>query len=327
MKIPYRRVIGKNEGVDRSFAQVFLFFVLILLVAFLSNRSPFFFTRINIINILDNTSLQLIMAIGMTFVIASGGIDLSIGSIVALSGISIGLMLNAGIPIIASALIGVLIGGMLGLFNGFIISKFKIASFVVTIGSMSLFRGLSLVITKGQPIYGFPAAFTFFGKGNLGEINFPIKLAFVITCIAFLLLKYTKFGQYMLSIGGNEEALRRVGVNINIYKSCIYMFSGICAGIGGLILASRLNAAEPNAGFMLETNIIAAVILGGTSMNGGKASLGGTIIACILLSVMRNGLTILSISSYYQQLFIGLIILISVSISQIRQRRQLQINL
>ncbi|MBP1924312.1 ribose/xylose/arabinose/galactoside ABC-type transport system permease subunit [Sedimentibacter acidaminivorans] len=325
MKI-INRFVRNDEGVDRSFAQAFLFFVLILLVAFLTSKSPFFFTWNNIRNILDNTSLQLILAIGMTFVISSGGIDLSIGSVVALSGIAIGLMLNAGVPIIVAAMMGVLLGGVLGAFNGFLISEFKIASFVVTIGSMSLYRGISLVITKGQPIYGFPSGFTFFGKGNLGEINPPIVIATLMVILAFLLFKYTKYGQYTLSIGGNEEALRRVGVNIKFYKSSIYVFSGICAGIVGLILTSRLNAAEPNAGFMLETNIIAAVILGGTSMNGGRASLSGTVIACILLSVVRNGLTIMSISSYYQQLFIGFIILLSVSISEIRQRRQLQIN-
>ena len=316
----------KAKGTDRSFAQVFLFLVLILLGAFLTSKSPFFLTWDNIRNVLDNSSLQLILAIGMTFVISSGGIDLSVGSIVALSGIAIGLMLNAGFPIIISAILGVLLGGVLGGFNGFLISEFKIDPFVVTIGSMSLYRGLSLVITGGQPIYGFPPGFTFFGKGDLGKINPPIIIAVFMVCLAFFLYKYTKWGQYTLAIGGNEEAIKRVGVNVKFYKSSIYMVSGICAGLGGLILASRLNAAEPNAGFMLETNIIAAVILGGTSMSGGRASVSGTLIACILLSVMRNGLTIMSISSYYQQLFIGFIILFSVSISQIRQRRQIQIH-
>lgn len=311
---------------ERDFTQIFLFIALILLGALLTIKSPFFFTWNNIRNILDNASLQLILAVGMTFVIASGGIDLSLGSLVALSGIAIGLMLNANFPIIIAVLIGILIGGLLGIFNGFLISEFKIAPFVVTIGSMSLYRGLSLVITQGQPIYGFPSAFTFFGKGDLGKINFPIVLAAFITLLAFFIIKHTKFGQYTLSIGGNEKALSRVGVNVKLYKSSIYMLSGICAGIGGLILASRLNAAEPNAGFMIETNIIAAVILGGTSMNGGRARLGGTVIACILLAVIRNGLTILSISSYYQQLFNGAIILLSVTISQIRQRKMAQLD-
>jgi len=320
------RFSRKTKGMDRSFTQVFLFFVLILLVAFLSSKSPFFFAWNNIRNILDNSSLQLILAIGMTFVISSGGIDLSVGSIVALSGIVIGIMLNAGVSIIYSSLLGVLLGGVLGAFNGLLISKFKIAPFVVTIGSMSLYRGLSLVITEGQPIYGFPEGFTFLGKGNFGQINPPIIIAALMVFFAFFLFKYTKYGQYTLAIGGNEEALSRVGVNIKLYKTSIYMFSGLCAGLGGLILASRLNAAEPNAGFMLETNIIAAVILGGTSMSGGRASVSGTVIACLLLSVMRNGLTIMSISSYYQQFFIGFIILFSVSVSEIRQRRQIQIH-
>lgn len=317
---------SKGSGTDKSFSQLLLFFVLIIMIFYLTIKSPYFFTWNNIRNILDQTSLHLILAIGMTFVISSGGIDLSVGSIVALSGIMIGLMLKADISIIVSSLAGVIIGGILGLLNGVLISKLKIAPFVVTIGSMSLYRGISLVITEGQPIYGFPVEFTYFGKGNLGQINPPIVIAGFFVILAFFLFKYTKWGQYTLAIGGNEEAVRRVGINTNFYKSSIYMFSGLCAGLGGLILSSRLNAAEPNAGYMLESNIIAAVILGGTSMKGGQASVSGTVIASLLLSVMRNGLTILSISSYYQQLFVGFIILFSVSISEIRQRTQIQIR-
>ena len=305
----------KTEGIDKPFIQLFLLGVLAVIVIFLSIRSPFFLTWNNIRNILDHCSLQLIIAIGMTFV----------GSIVALSGIIIGLLLKSGVSVGMSAILGVVVGGILGTINGIIISGLKIAPFIVTIGSMSLYRGVSLVITKGMPIYGFPPQFTFWGKGNLGRINPPIVLGVFMVVLSVFLLKYTKWGQYTLALGGNEEALMRVGVPVKFYKTTVYMFSGLCAGLAGLILASRLNAAEPNAGFMLESDIIAAVILGGTSMKGGKASIVGTVIACLLLAVMKNGLTILSISSYYQQLFVGLIIIISVSISEMRQRRQMQI--
>lgn len=316
----------KTEGIEKPFIQLFLLGVLISLVIFLSIRSPFFLKWNNIRNILDHTALQLIMAIGMTFVISTRGIDLSVGSIVALTGIIIGLFLKSGTPIILSSILGIMAGGILGGLNGLIISKFKIAPYVVTIGTMSLYRGLSLVITKGQPIYDFPIEFTYFGKGDFGKINPPIILGIIMIFLAMVLLKYTKWGQYVLALGGNEEALRRVGVPVNLYKTTVYMFSGITAGLAGLILTSRLNVAEPNAGFMLESDIIAAVILGGTNMKGGKTSICGTVIACLLLSTMRNGLTILSISSYYQQLFIGLIIIISVSISELRQRNQMQIQ-
>ncbi|NMA86277.1 MAG: ABC transporter permease [Tissierellia bacterium] len=316
----------KTEGIEKTFTQLFLLGVLLALVLYLSIRSPFFLTWDNIRNILDHTALQLIMAIGMTFVISTRGIDLSIGSIVALTGIAIGLLIKSGVSIVTSSILGVLLGGILGTINGLIISKLKIAPYVVTIGSMSLFRGLSLVITKGQPIYGFPVEFTYFGKGDFGKINPPIILGLLMILLAVFLLKYTKWGQYALAIGGNEEALRRVGVPVDFYKTTIYAFSGLTAGLAGLILTSRLNAAEPNAGLMLESDIIAAVILGGTNMKGGKTSISGTVIACLLLSVVRNGLTILSISSYYQQLFVGTIIIFSVSISEIRQRKQIQIQ-
>lgn len=326
MNILLKRYDMESKGIDKPFTQLFLLGILALLVIFLSIKSPFFLTWTNIRNILDHSSLQLIMAIGMTFVISSGGIDLSVGSIVALTGICIGLLLKGGVSVVLSSIIGVLIGGILGVFNGIIISKLKIAPFIVTIGSMSLYRGLSLVITEGMPIYGFPIRFTYFGKGDLGKINPPIMIATFIVILSVFLLKYTKWGQYTLALGGNEEALRRVGVPVNFYKTTVYMFSGLTSGLAGLIFTSRLNAAEPNAGFMLESDIIAAVILGGTSMKGGKASISGTVIACLLLGVVRNGLTILSISSYYQQLFIGSIIIISVSISEIRERRQIQIR-
>lgn len=316
----------KSYGLDRPFTQLLLLGVLALLVMFLSIKSPYFLTINNIRNIFDHISIQLIMALGMTFVISSGGIDLSIGSIVALSGICIGLLLQGGISIALSSIIGILIAGVLGTINGIIISKLKIAPFIVTIGSMNLYRGISLVITKGMPIYGLPSEFTYFGKGDLGQINPPIVIGMVLIVLSFFVLKYTKWGQYTLALGGNEEALRRVGVPVSFYKTTVYTVSGLAAGLAGLILTSRLNAAEPNAGFMLESDTIAAVILGGTSMRGGRASISGTVIACFLLGVVRNGLTILSISSYYQQLFIGAIIIASVSISEIRQRKQIQIR-
>ena len=325
MNVLIKEYDKKSVGIEKPFTQLFLLGIMILLVIFLSIKSPYFLTWNNLRNILDHTSTQLIMAIGMTFVISSGGIDLSVGSIVALTGICIGLMLKGGVSVVLSSIIGVLIGGILGAINGVIISKLKIAPFIVTIGSMSLFRGISLVITEGMPIYGFHPQIKYFGKGDLGKMNPPTILGIFMAILSVFLLKYTKWGQYSLALGGNEEALRRVGVSVNFYKTTIYIFSGLMAGLAGLIYISRLNAAEPNAGFMLESDIIAAVILGGTSMKGGKASIGGTVIACLLLGVVRNGLTLLSISSYYQQLFIGAIIIISVSISEIRQRRQIQI--
>lgn len=324
MKLSLKNI--KSEIRDKPFTQLFLFIILMALSVFLSIKSPFFFTWNNIRNILDHSALQLIIAIGMTFVISTKGIDLSVGSMVALTGIVIGLLIKSGLSIILASLLGIMSGGLMGVLNGLIISRLKVAPFIVTIGSMSLYRGLSLVITKGQPIYDFPIEFTHFGKGDFGKINPPIILAGLIVIIAMFLLKYTKWGQYALAIGGNEEALRRLGVSVGFYKTTVYMLSGITAGIGGLILASRLNVVEPNAGFMLESDIIATVILGGTSMKGGQASIVGTLIACLLLGVMRNGLTLLSISSYYQQLFIGAIILISVSFSEIRQRKQVQIQ-
>ena len=227
----------KTSGIEKPFTQLFLLGVLFILIIFLSIYSPFFLKWNNIRNILDHAALQLIMAIGMTFVISTRGIDLSVGSTVALTGIFIGLLLKAGFPIFLSSILGVLAGGILGTLNGILISKLKIAPYVVTIGTMSLYRGLSLVITKGQPIYGFPVEFTYFGKGDFGRINPPIILAFSIILLGAFLLRYTKWGQYALALGGNEEALRRVGVSVNFYKTTIYTFRSNCR-------TSRINTSR-----------------------------------------------------------------------------------
>jgi len=300
------------------FPQLLLILVLLVMIIFLSAASPFFFTWDNFRNVFDHSSLYIILALGMTFVIASGGIDLSVGAVSALSGVCMAVALHSGLGVGMAIIFGLTIGALVGAANGAVISFFKINPFIVTLGFMSLVRGLALIITGGIPIYGFPRAFTWWGSGHIGPLNPPMLLAAFMATIAVLLLNMTRFGYYTLALGGNEEALHRSGVNIHLYKIMVYLFCGVTAALGGLIITARLNTAEPLAGWMLELDSIAAVVLGGTSLKGGRASISGTVTACLLLGILRNGLVILSVPSYYQQLFIGAIILMAIIFTESR---------
>ena len=296
--------------------QIFLIAILIFSCIVLSFTSPFFLTWKNFVNILNQSSLNIIVAIGMCFVICSKGIDLSVGSTAALSGAVMALLLKQEFSVSFSIGIGFLTGGIVGVFNGVLISKIKLNPFIVTLASMSVMRAFTLIITKAIPIYGFPKSFSWFGSGFVGAIPVPVIITVIISLVGLFLLNSTKFGYYALALGGNEEALRRNGVFIKFYKILIYGFSGFTAAVAGLVLAARLNCADPLAGSMMELDVIATVILGGTSINGGKGTIIGTVAAGIFLAVIKNGLTINSIPSYYQQLAIGLIILLAVIVSE-----------
>lgn len=314
----FNKLIIKNRKNKSLNSQILLIIFFLAMIIFLSIKSPFFFTWNNWRNILDHTALQIILALGMTFVIASGGIDLSVGAIAGLSGIFMAISMKSGVSVNLSIFIGIIGAIFLGFSNGYIISKFNINPFIITLGTMWIYRGLSLIITNGQPIYGFFKSFNVFGKGSFGPITVPILMAIIASILCFIILKRTKWGQYSLAIGGNESALLRSGVNVKRYKISIYIFSAIAGSIAGLILTSRLSTAEPNAGIMLELEAIAAVALGGSRMKGGQASILGTIIGSLLLGVLRNGLTILSIPSYYQQFIMGIIVVMAVIVSEIQ---------
>ncbi len=305
---------------DQQFSQILLGLVLLITVILLSLASPFFMTWDNWRNILDQSALQIIIAVGMTFVICTGGIDLSVGAVTALSGVCMAVAMHAGVSVEIAILLGIAAGVLVGMSNGWLISQLNLNPFIVTLGTMSVGRGVALILTTGIPIYGFPKAFTWWGNGHIGPVNPPMLIAVFITLLGALVLNKTKLGYYTLALGGNEEALRRSGVAHKTYKLIIYIICGITAALGGLIVTARLNTAEPLAGWMFELDAIAAVVLGGTDMKGGRGSITGTIMACLLLGMLRNGLTILNIPSYYQQLAIGIIILVALIISELRLR-------
>jgi ribose transport system permease protein len=284
--------------------------------------TPHFLTVPNLLNIAQQTSINAIVAIGMTFVIISGGIDLSVGSIVALSGVTLGAALQNGLPMPVALLLGLTTGVLCGVLNGSLISWGRLPPFIVTLGTMSIARGAALVATEGRPISGFDPFFRSVATGQIAGIPSPIVATIVMYLIAHVVLTRTTFGRYVYAIGGNEEATRLSGVSVRLHKTMIYGVSGLTSAAAALILTARLNSAQPIAGMMYELDAIAATVIGGTSLMGGEGSLSGTLIGALIMGVLRNGLNLLGVSSFLQQIVIGAVIIFAVLIDTVLKRHR-----
>lgn len=316
--------MNRKKIQEHSYTLILLV-VLVLLIAVMATVSPFFFTWKNCRNILNQSAIYLVLSIGMTFVISAGQIDLSVGATIGFSGMMMGLLYKAGIPAIGAIILGLVCAAMIGWINGVVISYGKINSFIVTLSMMTILRGLILIWTNSNSIFGFGPVFTFIGSGKIGPVNMPIVISLVIAALGAMILHKTKFGNYCLFIGSNEVAVNRSGVNVRKYKTLIFTLCGFCAGVAGAIVTARLNSAEPLAGQGYEMDAIAATILGGTSMQGGKGNVIGTVIACFILNILKNGLTLLAISSHYQEILTGIILIVSVLISESNQRKKKEV--
>lgn len=287
---------------------------LILITFILSILSPNFLSITNILNVFRQVSINALIAFGMTFVILTGGIDLSVGSILALAGALTSGLLASGMDPVVGVLLGLLIGGLLGTVNGIIISKGKVAPFIATLATMTIFRGLTLVYTDGRPITGFTDSqfFKLLGRGYFFGIPVPVILMIIIYVLLFFILKSTVFGRQVYAIGGNEEASILSGLKVNKIKIWVYSITGALSGLAGIILTSRLNSAQPTAGVSYELDAIAAVVLGGTSLSGGRGRIFGTLVGALIIGVLNNGLNLLNVSSFYQQVVKGGVILLAV---------------
>ncbi|ERI07128.1 ABC transporter permease subunit [Aneurinibacillus aneurinilyticus] len=289
------------------------FIGLLVITIILAVMSPNFLTLNNILNVLRQVSINALIAFGMTFVILTGGIDLSVGAILALSGaLTAGLMTGGMDPLLA-ILVGLLAGTAMGMVNGLLVAKGKVAPFIATLATMTIFRGLTLVYTEGRPITGFDSdMFTMLGAGYL--FNIPVPVIWTIGCFAVLyfILKKTAFGRRVYAIGGNEEAAILSGIKVSRVKVYIYALTGFLSALAGIILTSRLNSAQANAGMGYELDAIAAVVLGGTSLSGGRGWIFGTLIGAMIIGVLNNGLNLLEVSSFYQQVVKGSVILLAV---------------
>ncbi|REJ25481.1 ribose ABC transporter permease [Caldibacillus debilis] len=287
---------------------------LLLIVIVLTILSPNFLTATNILNVFRQVSINALLAFGMTYVILTGGIDLSVGSILALcSALAAGFMTDGMDPVLAVSA-GLVLGALMGAANGFVIAKGKVAPFIATLATMTIFRGLTLVYTEGRPITGFSdsVAFKMIGRGYFLGVPVPVYIMLAIFLILYLVLKKTTFGRGVYAVGGNEEASRLSGLNVDRIKIGVYTISGLLSAFAGIILTSRLNSAQPTAGISYELDAIAAVVIGGTSLSGGRGRIVGTLIGTLIIGVLNNGLNLLNVSSFYQQVVKGGVILLAV---------------
>jgi len=294
---------------------------LIGLGALLTILTPHFLTVSNLLNITEQTTINALIAVGMTFVILSGGIDLSVGSIVALSGVVLGSALHGGMAVPAAILLSLATGALCGLANGLLIARGGLPPFIATLGLMSIARGAALLFTDGRPVSGFDAGFRTISTGRPFAIPAPVILMAMVYVVAHFILTRTTFGRYVYAIGGNEEATRLSGVRVGLHKTLIYVLSGITSAIAAGTLTARLNSAQPIAGIMYELDAIAATVIGGTSLLGGSGTLVGTLIGALIMGVLRNGLNLLGISSFLQQVVIGGVIIAAVLVDSLLNRR------
>lgn len=275
----------------------------------LAFAKPSFLTVANLINVVRQISINGILAVGVTFVLLTGGVDLSLGSLVALSGVAAACWAHPGdFPVVVPVLIGVLSGALCGVANGAVITWGRVAPFIVTLGMMTVARGLALVISGGKPVSNLSRAFTALGSADLLGLPVPVLVLGAVALGSHVVLRHLRLGRYVYAVGGNELAARASGINVIGVKLFAYTICGACAGLAGVVLASRITTGQPNAGLAYELDAIAAVVIGGTSLSGGVGGVGGTLLGALLMGVINNGLDLLNVSSYYQQIVKGLII-------------------
>lgn len=312
---------ARSQAVLLSARQFGTVIGLVALCATLWILTPHFLTVSNLLNVVEQTSINAIVAVGMTFVILSAGIDLSVGSIVALSGVVLGTALQAGQPLVLALPLSFAAGAACGLANGALISWGRLPPFIVTLGTMSIARGAALLVTEGRPISGFDASFRSLATGRVGFLPAPVIVMAVVYLIAHVVLTRTTFGRYVYAIGGNEEATRLSGVAVRFHKTMIYGVSGLMSAVAAVVLTARLNSAQPIAGIMYELDAIAATVIGGTSLMGGDGTLGGTLVGALIMGVLRNGLNLLGVSSFLQQIVIGGVIVVAVLLDTLLKRK------
>ncbi|MGG9960850.1 ABC transporter permease [Ferruginibacter sp. SUN106] len=304
--------------------------ILCIVFAMLSDK---FFTAANGLNVFRQISVNICIAVGMTLIILTAGIDLSVGSLLALCGaITAGLLkhglsfpainLFVGFTILGAILAGIFAGAVLGFFNGFVITKFKVPPFVATLAMLTIARGLTMLYTGGNPISSFDNTFTFIGAGWFLGLPVPVWIAALIVIAAIIVTKKTRTGRYIYAIGGNESAAKLSGININRVKIIVYTIAGALAAIGGIIVTARLDSAQPNAGTSYELDAIAAVVIGGTSLSGGRGSIWGTVLGAVIIGVLNNGLVLLDVSPFWQQVVKGAVILLAVIIDKMNAKNE-----
>jgi ribose transport system permease protein len=302
------------------------FMSLILMALVLSMASPYFLTVDNLFAIGLQMSVVAIMALGQMMVIISSGIDLSVGSVMALSGVGTTMLMAHGMPILPAIIVGLFIGGLCGILTGALVAWGFVPPFIVTLGMMGIARGAALLLTGGVPIFGLSAQFGFLGGGRIfGLVPVPVLFTIILALSAHFLLTKIAFGRYIFAIGSNITAARLSGIQVKKILLWVYLINGLLCGFAGIILASRLSTGQPTAGTGYELDVIAACVIGGASLSGGKGSILGAIIGALIMGILRNGCNLLDISEFWQKIAIGIIIVMAVFVDQYRKHKIQQI--
>ncbi|QJW89282.1 ABC transporter permease [Spirosoma taeanense] len=304
----------------RRLGKVGIVIAFILICLALSLITPRFLTVSNLMIVVTQVSINALLAFGVTFVIITGGIDLSLGSMVAVTGVVAATFAHPDTyPVAVPILAGLASGLLFGAFNGFVITRSKVPPFIVTLGTMTIGRGLALILSKGRPISNLSDSFNFIGGGQLLGVPMPIIILILLFIVCAVILNKTVLGRYMYAVGGNEQAAKASGIRLSTVKMAVYTMSGGLAALAGIVLTSRITTGQPNAGAGFELDAIAAAIIGGTSTSGGTGTMTGTLIGALLIGVISNGLDLLNVSSYYQQVVMGIIIIGAVVLDSVNQ--------
>lgn len=311
-----------RERLSGAVSQLAAAGALIAVFVFLSVVSPVFLTSNNLFNVGVQIAVTAVIAVGMTLVIITAGIDLSVGSVAALSGVlGVMLIVNLGLPPLVGIVGGTLVGAAAGLVNGFLVTAAGLSPFIATLGMLTVARGLVFVVSGGVAVFGAPDSFRLLGQGVIGPVPIPIVVLVAVALVGYFVLSRTKLGRYSYAIGSNPEAARLSGIPVNRYLLAVYVISGALAGFGGMIAASRVNSGQPNFGVALELDVIAAVVIGGASLFGGRGTIIGTLIGAFLIALIRNGAVLLDVNLFYQQIIVGVVIWLAVYWDQLRRRK------
>lgn len=312
MKKFTKKIFGYREsGVVMALVLLFLVFAL---------ASDIFISSRNLLNITRQVSVNALIAIGMTFVIVTGGIDLSVGSVISFAGIiASSMIVEMNLPIWLAVAVGVLVGTLTGLVNGLLITFLNMPAFITTMGTMTMLRGLGYIYTQGYPIYNLPKAFKVIGQGHIGSIPIPTIILIVVAVIAYLILRRTVFGRHVYALGGNMEASRLMGIHVKTVQLLTYVFCGTVTGVAAIVSTARLGSGMPTIGTGYELDAIAAAVIGGAAMAGGSGTIPGTILGALLLGVLSNGLSLLNVDSYVMQVISGAVVIIAVLIDEMRR--------
>ncbi len=316
----------QSGAIEQFHIRIESLIVLLVLGAIMSVLSPYFLSVSNFMNIFLATATIGVLAIAATYVLGSGGLDLSLGSVMGFAGVvGAWVAVKAGLPTSVAVVATIGAGALAGFVNGLIITRAFVPAFIVTLGMLGIARGLALVINNGAAIYGLPPAMVYLGQGRPFGVPMPVYIFIGTAVVMHILLAYTRYGRHTLAIGDNENAAKTAGINVARHRLSLYTLSGALAGLAGLIFATRVNAGDPTAGLTYELTAITAAIIGGTNLFGGRASILGTMIGALIMGVLQNGLNLLAVQSYYQQMAIGAVLILAVFIDQWQVRKEAQV--